>query len=239
MTPVACLDHGQTHLTNLATFCPVAMLISKYRNLANQKSQHDTRSLFEPWSDSPHPLGHILPSGHAHLKVQQPADQKSQHDTCHQFGPWSHSAHQHSATFCPSDHAHLKVKKPGQPEKSTWDVMHALPIWPVVTLISKCGNLSNKESQYEIWFWPSTYSAGTPLVWWYSTLWLSLSQSMATCPSTKVMSCDTSNSFGPWPCSAEGDGGLFLACENFGKMFDNLFPACPFFFFEWRLARAH
>ena len=100
MTHVACLNHGQTQLINLATLCPVAMLISKYRYLANQKSQHDTRSLFEPWSDSPHPLGHILPSGHAHLKVQQPADQKSQHDTCHQFGPWSHSAHQHSATFC-------------------------------------------------------------------------------------------------------------------------------------------
>ena len=32
-------------------------------------------------------------------------------------------------------------------------------------------------------------------------------------------------------------GGFFLSCENFGRMFDNWFPACAFFFFKWRLAR--
>ena len=26
-------------------------------------------------------------------------------------------------------------------------------------------------------------------------------------------------------------GGLFLACEEFGRMFDNSFPACTFYFF--------
>ena len=35
-------------------------------------------------------------------------------------------------------------------------------------------------------------------------------------------------------------GGFFLACEDFGRMFDNLFPACAFFFFlKWRLAGAY
>ena len=34
-----------------------------------------------------------------------------------------------------------------------------------------------------------------------------------------------------------GGGGFFLACEDFGRMFDNLFPA--FAFFHWRLAPAH
>ena len=28
-----------------------------------------------------------------------------------------------------------------------------------------------------------------------------------------------------------GDGGFFLACEDLGRMFDNSFPACTFFFF--------
>ena len=27
-----------------------------------------------------------------------------------------------------------------------------------------------------------------------------------------------------------GSGGFFLACEDFGRMFDNSFPACAFFF---------
>ena len=40
------------------------------------------------------------------------------------------------------------------------------------------------------------------------------------------------------------DGGVFLTCEDFGKMFNHSFPACTFFlflffFFKWRLARAH
>ena len=26
-------------------------------------------------------------------------------------------------------------------------------------------------------------------------------------------------------------GGFFLACEDLGRMFDNSFPACAFFFF--------
>ena len=26
-------------------------------------------------------------------------------------------------------------------------------------------------------------------------------------------------------------GGFFLACEDFGRMFDDSFPACDFFFF--------
>ena len=28
-----------------------------------------------------------------------------------------------------------------------------------------------------------------------------------------------------------GGGGIFLACEDLGRMFDNSFPACAFFFF--------
>ena len=35
-----------------------------------------------------------------------------------------------------------------------------------------------------------------------------------------------------------GGGGFFLACEDFGRMFDNSFSACAFFL-KWRLARAH
>ena len=33
-----------------------------------------------------------------------------------------------------------------------------------------------------------------------------------------------------------GGDGLFLACEDFGRMFDNSFPACVFiiFFLKWR-----
>ena len=34
--------------------------------------------------------------------------------------------------------------------------------------------------------------------------------------------------------------GFVLACECFGRMFDHSFSACAFFFFfRWRLARAH
>ena len=30
--------------------------------------------------------------------------------------------------------------------------------------------------------------------------------------------------------SSKSGGGFFLACEDFGRMFDNLFPACAFLF---------
>ena len=43
------------------------------------------------------------------------------------------------------------------------------------------------------------------------------------------------------PVSGGGSGlgdGLFLASEDFGRMFDNSFPACTFFL-KWRLARTH
>ena len=33
-------------------------------------------------------------------------------------------------------------------------------------------------------------------------------------------------------------GGFILAGEEFGRMFDNSFPACAFLF-KWRVARAH
>ena len=37
-----------------------------------------------------------------------------------------------------------------------------------------------------------------------------------------------------------GGGGFSLAYEDFGRMFDNSFPASTFFFFlKWRLGRAH
>ena len=38
-----------------------------------------------------------------------------------------------------------------------------------------------------------------------------------------------------------GDGGFFLACEDFGGRFDDSVPACGFLFcfFKWRSARAH
>ena len=38
-----------------------------------------------------------------------------------------------------------------------------------------------------------------------------------------------------------GGGGIFLACEDFGRMFDNSFPACVsfFLFLKWKLPRAH
>ena len=39
-----------------------------------------------------------------------------------------------------------------------------------------------------------------------------------------------------------GHHGSFLACEDFGRMFDHSFPACTFFsffFLKWKLARAH
>ena len=29
-----------------------------------------------------------------------------------------------------------------------------------------------------------------------------------------------------------GGGGFFLACKDLGRMFDNSFPACAFFFFK-------
>ena len=32
-------------------------------------------------------------------------------------------------------------------------------------------------------------------------------------------------------CIIHGGGGFFLACEDFEKMFDHLFPACASFFF--------
>ena len=40
----------------------------------------------------------------------------------------------------------------------------------------------------------------------------------------------------------DGGGGFFLACDDFGTMFDNSFPVCAFvflFLIKWRLARAH
>ena len=38
-----------------------------------------------------------------------------------------------------------------------------------------------------------------------------------------------------------GDGGFFLTCEDFGRMFDHSFPVSTsfFFFFTWRLARTY
>ena len=33
------------------------------------------------------------------------------------------------------------------------------------------------------------------------------------------------------PMIMVGGGGFFLACKDFGRMFDNSFPACAFFFF--------
>ena len=33
--------------------------------------------------------------------------------------------------------------------------------------------------------------------------------------------------------------GFSLMCQEFGRMFNNSFPAYIFFFFKWRLARAH
>ena len=32
-------------------------------------------------------------------------------------------------------------------------------------------------------------------------------------------------------CRYGGGGGFFLACEDFGRMFDSSFPACAFLFF--------
>ena len=29
-----------------------------------------------------------------------------------------------------------------------------------------------------------------------------------------------------------GDDGLFLVCEDFGRMLDNSYPTCAFFFFK-------
>ena len=37
-----------------------------------------------------------------------------------------------------------------------------------------------------------------------------------------------------------GGGGFFLVCEDFGRVFENSFPACTFFFFlKWRLVCAY
>ena len=41
-----------------------------------------------------------------------------------------------------------------------------------------------------------------------------------------------------------GDGGSFLACEDFVRMFDNSFPACALLFIylfieKWRLGRTN
>ena len=33
---------------------------------------------------------------------------------------------------------------------------------------------------------------------------------------------------------AFGGGSFILACEDFGRMFDNSFPACTFFVLKWR-----
>ena len=33
------------------------------------------------------------------------------------------------------------------------------------------------------------------------------------------------------PMIMVGGGGFFLVCKDFGRMFDNSFPACAFFFF--------
>ena len=42
--------------------------------------------------------------------------------------------------------------------------------------------------------------------------------------------------------SAHGGGAFFIACQDFGRMFDNSFPALALFVvfvFKWRLARTH
>ena len=36
-----------------------------------------------------------------------------------------------------------------------------------------------------------------------------------------------------------GGGGFVLACDDFGRMFDNSFPACAFFFLGGKKGRAH
>ena len=37
----------------------------------------------------------------------------------------------------------------------------------------------------------------------------------------------------------DGGGGFFLACEDFGGMFDHSLPACAFFFFFYVEIRSH
>ena len=44
-------------------------------------------------------------------------------------------------------------------------------------------------------------------------------------PNRKTRNCSRRLSRG------SGGGGSFLACEDFGRMFDQSFPACAFFFF--------
>ena len=43
---------------------------------------------------------------------------------------------------------------------------------------------------------------------------------------------------GQWGGGRDGGGGLFIAREDFGRMCNQSFPACPLFL-KWRLARAH
>ena len=53
-------------------------------------------------------------------------------------------------------------------------------------------------------------------------------------------SCSSSNSSSS--SGGGGSGGFFLACGDFGRMLDHLFPVCAFFFFfflKWRLTCAH
>ena len=65
--------------------------------------------------------------------------------------------------------------------------------------------------------------------------------------SKNIVQCETINVFVDLIFISAGSGGggsgggIFLVCEDFGRMFDHSFPACSFFVvvLKWRFARAH
>ena len=42
-----------------------------------------------------------------------------------------------------------------------------------------------------------------------------------------------------WKSDNSGGGGFFFVRKDFGRMFNNSFSTCAFFFLKWRLAWAH
>ena len=202
--------------------------------------RHDTCRLFGPWSDSPHQLGHILPGGHAHLKVQKPGQPKksawylspvwtvvtlSSPAFCHILPQWPCSSQSKETrptrkvnmrrdactAHLACGYAHLKVWQPVQQGKSVWDMILAIHIF-------------SRHSIGLVIFYPVA-----ELVSKYGNLSIHKSHELWYIQLIWPLAMLSWRWWWPFPRMRE-----------FWENVWQFIPCLPFFFFfEWRLARAH
>ena len=119
-------------------------------------------------------------------------------------------------------------------------------VLPAVGCCSKLGSLSPPPFQTSPWLAiirKASLSAdrGDVLVCWLCSSERSLGHYDRPIFNFYCLNSTPPPPLSPYPhTTTNGDGGFFLAYEDWGRMFDHSFPACAFFFFflKWR-ARAH